>query len=199
MLSEPEVTADRLAEICAAYGFDGWLINIEADVPPALLPALIEFVQLLTLCCKTRLGEHALVLFYDSLDASTGKVSYQNALTPANMPFFDACDGIFTNYWWDAAALKASARHAGDARKYDVYAGVECFARAPHPRFTMPYTSGTGCVRGVNLVAEAGLSLALFAPGWSLECGEAKGKSGADATRCDAMFWAALNIDRLRS
>ena len=67
MLSEPEVTAERLAELCAAYGFDGWLINIEADVPPALLPALIEFLQLLTLCCKTRLGEHAQSVHHDRM------------------------------------------------------------------------------------------------------------------------------------
>lgn len=34
----------------------------------ALVPRLLDFLQLLTVCCKTRVGEYALVLFYDSLD-----------------------------------------------------------------------------------------------------------------------------------
>lgn len=41
----------------------------------------------------------SLVLWYDSITTS-GKLSYQNALTEKNKPFFDDCDGIFLNYGW---------------------------------------------------------------------------------------------------
>jgi endo-beta-N-acetylglucosaminidase D len=146
-------------------------------------------------CCKQRLGDHALVLYYDSLDARTGKIAYQNGLSPANKPFFDACDGLFTNYWWSTPVLQASTALAG-ARRRDVYAGVDCFARPPNPSFVMPYQAG-GCATGVRMVADAGLSLALFAPGWSLECGAAKDQVGDAARQCDAAFWEQLAARRL--
>ncbi len=42
--------------------------------------------------------------------------------------FFDACDGIFLNYTWNAAKLASSVTAAGD-RQYDVYVGVDVFGR----------------------------------------------------------------------
>lgn len=39
----------------------------------------------------------SLVIWYDSV-TNTGELRWQNALTPANKMFFDACDGIFTKY-----------------------------------------------------------------------------------------------------
>jgi mannosyl-glycoprotein endo-beta-N-acetylglucosaminidase len=197
LLGRTDEAAERLADLCATYGFDGWLVNIESDVGASGVPALVDLLQLLTICTKQRVGDHALVIYYDSLDATTGRIAYQNALTPANLPFFDACDGIFTNYWWDARALAASTQLAG-ARRHDVYAGIDCFARGPNPHFTMPYLAGPGCATGVRIVADSGLSLAVFAPGWSLECGEACGKDdSAEAAQCDARFWEALGVTRL--
>ena len=143
-------------------------------------------------CCKQRLGEHALVLFYDSLDAASGRVAYSNGLSLANKPFFDACDGIFTNYWWRSAHLASSARLAGDARRHDVYVGCDCFARGD-----LIHTAGPGCATAVKLVRDAGLSLAMFAPGWSFECGSARGKEGDEARKCDAEFWEQLGVRRL--
>ena len=194
LLARADEAAERLAELCASYGFDGWLINIEAPLEPAAVPSFVEFLQLLTICCKQRVGGHALVLYYDSLDAATGQVRYQNALTPANMPFFDACDGIFTNYWWRPGNLTSSAALAGPARMRDVYVGIDCFARGD-----LMYTAGAGCGSAVRHAREAGLSLALFAPGWSLECGEAREHAARPdkARECDARFWEALGVERL--
>ena len=47
------------------------------------------------------------------------------------------------------------------------------------------------------MVADAGLSVAVFAPGWSLECGAARGKDGEEAVQCDKEFWGALDLQRL--
>jgi len=115
-------------------------------------------------------------------------VRYQNALTAANQIYFDACDGVFTNYWWRPPQLAASAATAA-GRAFDVYVGIDCFARGD-----LSYTAGPGCAPAIAQIRAAGLSLALFAPGWSLECGEAKGKEGDDAKVCDRRFWQALGL-----
>ena len=78
-----------------------------------------------------------------------------------------------------------------DARPYDVYVGVDCFARG-----NLTYTAGPGCRPAIEQVRSAGLSLALFAPGWSLECGEAKGKKGDEARQSERAFWKALGLAR---
>ena len=193
LLSRGDEAAERLAMVASAYGFDGWLINVESPVPAASVPSLVELLQLLTICCKQAVGDHALVIYYDSLDATTGRVAYQNGLTPANACFFEACDGIFTNYWWRSAHLADTAALAGE-RRHDVFVGVDCFARGD-----LNYSAGPGCANAVATVRDAGLSVALFAPGWSLECGEAKWceNDTAAAHDCDARFWRALGVERL--
>ena len=44
----------RQVEIADYYGFDGWLINIENPIRPDHVPALQQFVQLLTLLMHSR-------------------------------------------------------------------------------------------------------------------------------------------------
>ena len=41
---------------------------------------------------------------------------YQNSLAPDNKAAFDACDGLFTNYWWGAKQLAQSVALAGARR-----------------------------------------------------------------------------------
>ena len=43
---------------------------------------------------------------------------------------------------------------------------------------------------------EAGVSLALFAPGWSLECGEASRKPLQQAAESDRKFWLDLGVEQ---
>ena len=97
---------------------------------------------------------------------------------------------IFTNYWWRGGDLAASAALAG-ARRHDVFVGVDCFARGD-----LLYSAGPGCASAVSAIRNAGLSVALFAPGWSLECGDAAACEGdtAEARKCDARFWRALRL-----
>lgn len=49
-------------------------------------------------------------------------------LTPVPRIFFDACDGLFTNYNWKEEQLERTQRLAGP-RLNDVYVGVDVFAR----------------------------------------------------------------------
>ncbi len=53
-----------------------------------------------------RLGSE--VVWYDSVTKS-GKLDWQNALTPSNLEYFRACpDGIFLNYNWNEKLLSDS-------------------------------------------------------------------------------------------
>ena len=71
----------------------------------------------------------------------------------------------------------------------------DCFARGTR------YPAGTGCASPCATVRAAGLSLALFAPGWSVECGAAakclESEDAAAAAAADRRFWEALGIERM--
>lgn len=59
------------------------------------------------------------VLWYDSVTVD-GELKWQDCLNRKNRPFFDACDGIFSNYCWkadypSACALEAEARRCACA------------------------------------------------------------------------------------
>lgn len=49
-------------------------------------------------------------------------------LTLVPRMFFDACDGLFTNYNWKEQQLERSQSLAGP-RQNDIYVGVDVFAR----------------------------------------------------------------------
>ena len=164
---------------CVLYS-TATLVDVEALVGEASVGALREFLALLTASIKRRVGAQALVIYYDSLNEA-GQIQYQNALTAANASYFDASDGIFTNYWWRPEHLASSATLALD-RRCDVYCGVDVFARRT------AYTAGPGCAPACRMVRDARLSLALFAPGWSLECG------GACDEASDRSFWEQIGV-----
>jgi hypothetical protein len=157
LLSDVEGAVEALCSLAEHHGFDGYLINLEARVPAHCMGALHELLALLTVCLKQRIGEQALVIYYDSLDAVTGAVRYANALSATNHSLFEACDGVFTNYWWGAQELSRSAELSlawgGRDRRADVYMGVRLHAVLslalsrhcpPHstiPRYITPCTS----------------------------------------------------------
>ena len=179
---------DKLAALAAFYGFDGWLLNFESHLEaPEQAPRLVDFVRRLTAASKAA-NPRALVVVYDAVVLDSGRVEYQNALTERNVALFAACDAIFLNYWWGLDALLASRALAG-GRRADVYAGVDVFAR------NCAYGAGPGAADAVATVAAAGVSVALFAPGWTLE---ARPNRGDDDAAADAAFWAALDLGRVR-
>lgn len=62
-----------------------------------------------------------------------GKVVCGHSVYPATLivvprMFFDACDGLFTNYNWKEEQLERTRQLAGP-RQNDVYVGVDVFAR----------------------------------------------------------------------
>ncbi|KAK8552901.1 hypothetical protein V6N13_055679 [Hibiscus sabdariffa] len=152
--------AERLAELAVALGFDGWLLNIEVDIDVKQIPNLKEFITHLTQTMHSSVPA-SLVIWYDSVTID-GYVSYQNQLNQQNKPFFDICDGIFTNYWWQEDYPEQSTKVAGD-RKFDVYMGIDVFGRGTY--------GGGGWDTNVALdvIVKSDVSAALFAPGWVYE------------------------------
>ncbi|KAJ9160381.1 hypothetical protein P3X46_025788 [Hevea brasiliensis] len=159
-----QMYAERLRELAVDLGFDGWLLNIEVSLDTAQIPNLTEFVSHLTQIMHSSVPG-SLVIWYDSV-AITGKLSYQNQLNEKNKPFFDICDGIFTNYWWNEDYPKLSAAVAGD-RKFDVYMGIDVFGRGT-------YGGGKWNTNiALDVCKKDDVSAALFAPGWVYETKQA--------------------------
>ena len=70
------------------------------------------------------------VLWYDAVTIE-GELQHQNMLNSFNQRFFDACDGIFLNYFWQPADIVRS-RANGKDRRFDVFAGIDVFGRGTY-------------------------------------------------------------------
>lgn len=152
--------------------FDGWLVNVESNIRSGQLPNLRKFLSALTSGMHTAVPGSQ-VVWYDAVSAKDGLVKYQNCLNSNNMPFFDICDGIFLNYGWKPNELLRSKMNAGE-RAVDVYAGIDVFGRE---------TFGGGgwtCDVATAEIKKAGVSCAVFAPGWVFEDEQFEDKSKFD-------------------
>lgn len=216
-----ERAATKLTEIAAHHGFDGWLVNIENRVDPgANVDRLVFFLKSLTMQMRAakrleadRQGTRpsssssssshpsgsaaaSTVLWYDSVTVE-GKLKWQDRLNAKNRVFFDACDGIFVNYTWKADYPSASALEA-EARRYDVYMGVDTFGRGTWGG------GGFDTDKALGKIRRAGVSAALFAPAWTMENQTAGGGRVAPGLEhgwgeverafgdVDAEFWAKV-------
>ncbi|KAG9343709.1 hypothetical protein JZ751_013087 [Albula glossodonta] len=79
--------------------------------------------------------------------------------------FFQACDGIFTNYNWTEHSLESMSSYpASQGRLGDIYVGVDVFARGE-------VVGGKyETHKAMDLIRKHGMSAAIFAPGWVYEC-----------------------------
>ncbi|KAI9103218.1 glycosyl hydrolase family 85-domain-containing protein [Phlyctochytrium arcticum] len=178
--------ADKLVEMAVYYNFDGWFLNFEsslveppqkderADVPKrrtdvadVFVPHLVQFLKYFT----DRMHAHvkgSKVLWYDSMTLE-GYVDWQDELNDKNELFYQATDGIFTNYTWKTQAPQRSAARASDPKT--VYTGIDVWGRN---------TLGGGKFnvhRAMREIAAAGTGAAVFGPGWVWE---GWGKPGDD-------------------
>ncbi|KAH1211828.1 Cytosolic endo-beta-N-acetylglucosaminidase 1 [Glycine max] len=159
-----QMYAKHLAELAVTLGFDGWLLNMEVSLKPEQISNLKEFVNHLSLTTHSSVPG-SLVIWYDSVTIN-GDLWWQNELNEHNKPFFDICDGIFTNYSWQEDYPRRSAAVAGD-RKFDVYMGIDVFGRN---------TYGGGMWNtnvALDVIRKDDVSAAIFAPGWVYETKQA--------------------------
>ena len=130
---------DKLIEVAAVYGFDGWFINQETegtDEEP-LTKDHAERMQEFLSYYKEKAPELELV-YYDSMTVE-GKMDWQNALNEKNAAYLKdeegraAADEMFLNFWWTTEKLapeellKSSAEFAAQQGidPYDLYAGID--------------------------------------------------------------------------
>lgn len=167
--------AKQLIDMADAYGFDGWLLNIEQDAPITYRDwhrDLVNFLDEL----QVSIGKQKEVLWYDAL-TTDGDVYYQNGLTSLNYPYVRSTSGLFTNYKWTEKKLSQSKIFAEDyglpLRR--VFFGIDVWAQNTDmpgpPRVTYPSDGGGGTNTGLAMSALSsnGFSSAIFAPAWAYE------------------------------
>uniref|UniRef100_A0A452J4K3 Cytosolic endo-beta-N-acetylglucosaminidase n=1 Tax=Gopherus agassizii TaxID=38772 RepID=A0A452J4K3_9SAUR len=152
--------AVQLGRIAHFYRFDGWLVNIENTLSEAAARNLPLFLRDLREQLR-RDVPGGLVLWYDSV-LQSGELQWQNELNEKNRVFFDACDGLFTNYNWKEEHLERMGAQAGE-RLADVYVGIDVFARGE------VVGGGFETDKALHLIRKHGFSAAIFAPGWVYE------------------------------
>ena len=179
------IFATQLALIAETYGFDGWLINIEATFPGEsfVLGELQAFLRELR-SGVAELVPGGQVIWYDALTVRN-QVNYQDGLSSLNAPFLGVTDGLFTNYGWREEKLEATRVMAKAMNRVtDIYTGIDCFGRGS--------LGGGGFGVGVALSAirKAGTSAVLFAPGWTYES-----SGGKNFESVDRKFWVGDGSD----
>lgn len=147
------VVARQLANMAHAYGFDGWLLNIETKFPYNVrhpISNLASFIRTL----KRSLGANCIIMWYDAI-TKDNEVDYQNALTWKNVEFALTVDALFTNYKWTERKLhetKAVAEQHG-IKPAEVYFGIDVWAQNTNmpgpPRVTYPPNGGGGTLTGL--------------------------------------------------
>jgi endo-beta-N-acetylglucosaminidase D len=145
--------AKQLAAMAHAYGFDGWLLNIEGAFPnhtEDYLKRLTGFISSL----KSLLRPVDKVVWYDALTCDN-KVVYQNSMTPKNVVFALAADALFTNYKWTIPKVEEARKLAmkQGLETEAIIFGVDVWAQNTNmsgpPRITFPLEGGGGTNTGV--------------------------------------------------
>ncbi len=121
--------ADKLIEVMDYYGFDGYFFNQESYGCGAELGQLID--EMMRYMHQKR--PDMLISWYDSMLPSGG-VSYQNAVTSANVQFMtDSADGtraideFMMNYNWYEGQISTtkSVMKAAGRSHFDAFAGID--------------------------------------------------------------------------
>ncbi|KAI1297422.1 hypothetical protein EDD11_007136 [Mortierella claussenii] len=182
------VYADKLVEMAMYYGFDGWFINIESPLRGGRDQAnqMVGFLRYLKDQLKKKIGSggdggRGQLIWYDSVSSVTGRVAWQNRLSPENYRFFEQSDGIFTNYTWKEKSVSESVALAGP-RNRDVYTGIDIWGRN---------TFGGGgytTYKALEVIQREGTSCAIFAPAWTYQS-----LGQEEFFTNDRLFWTGFN------
>ncbi|MET7683226.1 endo-beta-N-acetylglucosaminidase [Streptomyces sp. NPDC005423] len=180
--------AERLVEVAAAYGFDGWFLNAETGGGnTALGTDMLGFVRELRSLAAAR-GQR--VTWYDAMTVN-GTVSWQGALDSQNQAFFQAADDMFVDFRWSAGTLASSGQTAGNLgrSRYELWAGVDVESNG----------SNTS-VRWDAIVPTATAHLAsvgFYRPEWTRNHLPA-GRTPGDFHAADDRFWTGRSLDPSR-
>ncbi|MCQ4212000.1 endo-beta-N-acetylglucosaminidase [Streptomyces longispororuber] len=112
--------ADKLVEMAAYFGFDGYFVNHEAATPPDQARRLLRLLRYL----RSRAPGDFHVQWYDTIGPD-GRLDYRNGLDGTNADWLEhgAADSFFANYWMTEEGVERS-RTTAVARGLDPYATV---------------------------------------------------------------------------
>ena len=188
LVADTERSVTQLVAVAQAYGFDGWFFNVEEGTTPQAAEALIELLRSLRSAIHAAIPG-SLVIWYDAL-LPGGTVDYQNELNANNAPFFEAVDGMFTNFWWTPEGPGASPQSSADyaasqgLSPLPVFTAVDCYGRS---------SPSSGLQSGVALQAavDAGTSLGMFCPAWTWQNANTP-LNGSPYAEGDPVLWAGI-------
>ncbi|XP_051161564.1 cytosolic endo-beta-N-acetylglucosaminidase [Leptopilina boulardi] len=177
---ETEKFANALVRLAKFYNFEGWLLNVENKIKQEDINKLIYFVKFLTDRIHEEI-EGSEIIWYDSVTC-TGELVWQNQLNDKNLCYFLKCDGIFLNYNWTERGLASSLILAKkENREKDVYVGLDVWGRG------CPGGGGFNSAYAIKLIRKHGLSVAIFAQGWTHEY-----FGPTNFHKVEDIFWAQL-------
>lgn len=160
------IGAQKLVDVAAYYGFDGWFFNQEASVSAATAVEVRNLLKRLQAIKPAGLEVH----WYDAMLPASGTVSYQNALNTSNQAMLQegstrVSDAMFTNYFWSGQNnINTSVTTAGALGRspFDVYMGADLWpSRSNQSLFTQSAWLDNYFTGGA--VGQPRLSLGLFA------------------------------------
>ncbi|WP_284575309.1 endo-beta-N-acetylglucosaminidase [Streptomyces sp. 2P-4] len=184
--------AQKLAEVAAAYGFDGWFVNAETDGGDSLLAGRMRgFLRAL----RAAGAPHGLrTTWYDAMN-DTGRVGWQGALNHLNREFFEdragpVSDGFFVDFRWSRRSLADSgalAERLGRSR-HELWAAVDTEARG----WDAPVDWDAIVPRDRDHVAGIGF----YRPEWTRN--HLADRSPGAFHRADDRFWTGESADPAR-
>ncbi|WP_405784556.1 hypothetical protein OG512_40135 [Streptomyces sp. NBC_01378] len=95
--------ADKLIEMAAYFGFDGYFVNHEAETPTGQAARLHDMLRSL----RERAPEGFHLQWYDTITPH-GHLDYLNHLNTVNAPWLDVSDSFFANYWMTSEGVETS-------------------------------------------------------------------------------------------
>ncbi|KAI0352492.1 hypothetical protein OH77DRAFT_791955 [Trametes cingulata] len=164
-----------LADLAYQRGFDGYLLNIEIPLRGGVeqTRAVTLWIALLERELKRTVGEHAHVIWYDSVIVD-GRLAWQDRLNSINLPFFLPSTAFFSNYTWRSHYPNATAQYllsldqslsSRPKQLQDLFIGVDVWGRGSHGG------GGFGLYKAISHIDPKflGLSVALFGHAWTWE------------------------------
>lgn len=155
--------ADKLLEMSAAYGFDGWFINQETNVDEATASAMKELLAYL----QAKKPKNQQIIWYDSM-LPDGSVTWQGALNEKNQGYFQEgrkrmSDSMFLDFRWRELASSKATAEALKRSPYELFAGIDVQANGINTK-RKPSSI-------VNEANQPIVSLGLYCPDWTLRDG----------------------------
>ena len=155
--------ADKLLEMSAAYGFDGWFINQETNVDEATASAMKELLAYM----QAKKPKKQQIIWYDSM-LPNGSVDWQGALNEKNQSYFQdgrrqMSDSMFLDFRWKELTSSKENAEVLKRSPYDLFAGIDVQANGINTK-----RKPSSIVDNKNRPI---VSLGLYCPDWTLREG----------------------------